>query len=376
MNRSQATEKIRQWIESGKLPRGLLLPAERVLAEQLGVSRPTLRRAIEPLVQQGLLESLPGRGTLVAESSPQSEAARNDWKILALVLPDIANRFFSEVTESIEYTALQRGHQVLLCNSRHQSHLEEFHIRQIVTHRVKGVILAHDPHQEVSGSLALLREAQIPTVLLFSTAREADCDSVVLDDRAGVEQALRYLFSLGHRRIAFCRPLPGPRPHPREIHFQDFLQRNGEQRDGCILDIVGRGDQEIQETLRSMLDQQDAPTACLAGNDNAALVLMTNLAALNVSVPGSFSVVGFDNLRFVQHLPVPLTTIDQPKQEMGRRAAELLFERIQVGPKLPYRNDVFTPHLIIRDSCSVVPFNSTRSPAGLFAGPLVISGDR
>jgi len=373
MNRSQATEKIRQWIESGKLPRGLLLPAERVLADQLGISRPTLRRAIEPLVQQGVLESQPGRGTLVPDSSP--DAARNDWKILALVLPDIANRFFSEVTESIEYTALQRGHQVLLCNSRHQSHLEEFHIRQIVTHRVKGVILAHDPHQEVSGSLALLREARIPTVLLFSTAREADCDSVVLDDRAGVDQALRYLFSLGHRRIAFCRPLPGPRPHPREIHFLDFLQRHGEQRNGCILDIVGRPDVEIQEVLRSMLDQPDAPTACLAGNDNAALMLMTNLSALNVPVPGSFSVVGFDNLRFVQHLPVPLTTIDQPKQEMGRRAAELLFERIQVGPELPYRNDVFTPHLIVRDSCSVVPFSATRT-SGLLGDPLVIAGDR
>jgi len=375
LKRCQATEKIRDWIVNGKFLRGALLPSERVLADELGVSRPTLRRAIEPLVHEGILENLPGRGTLLPENPLPNGSADNDWKVLALVLPDIANRFFSEVAESIEYTALQRGYQILLCNSRHQPHLEEFHIRQIVTHRVKGVILAHDPHQEVSGSLELLHRAGIPTVLLFSTAREADCDSVVLDDRAGVDQALRYLTSLGHRRIAFCRPLPGPDPHPREIHFRDLMRRSEELHGECYLDIVGKSDPEIQETLRAIVDDQDAPTACLAGNDNAALMLMTNLAALNVPVPALFSVVGFDNLRFVQHLPVPLTTIDQPKQEMGRRAAELLFERIQAGVNFPSRNEVFTPHLIIRESCSMVPFTPGRN-SDLPLATARISGER
>jgi DNA-binding LacI/PurR family transcriptional regulator len=356
MKRSHATETIRGWIVSGKLPRGVLLPPERTLADELGVSRPTVRRAIEPLVQEGLLESQPGRGTLVPENSA-GDAIRSDWKVLALLLPDIANRFFSEMAESIEYAALQRGYQILLCNSRHQTHLEEFHIRQIVTHRVKGVILAHDPNQEVSGSLELLRGAGIPTVLLFSTPRAAECDSVVLDDRAGVEQALRYLFSLGHKRIAFCRPLPGPRPHPRETHFFELV--NGSRR-ACLLDVVDKSDDEIQAGLRELLAGPDAPTACLAGNDNVALMLTKNLACLNIPVPEAFSVVGFDNLRFVEHLPVPLTTIDQPKQEMGRRAAELLFERIDAGSAMPYRQEVFTPHLVIRESCSVAPFSGRR----------------
>ena len=119
--------------------------------------------------------------------------------------------------------------------------------------------------------------------------------------------------------------------------------------------MVGKSDAEIQCDLRSLLARDNAPTACLGGNDHVALMLMTNLAALDVPVPESFSVVGFDNLRFVEHLPVPLTTIDQPKQEMGRRAAELLFERIECGPELPSRKQVFTPHLVIRDSCSVAP---------------------
>jgi LacI family transcriptional regulator len=107
-----------------------------------------------------------------------------------------------------------------------------------------------------------------------------------------------------------------------------------------------------------MLSADPAPTACFAGNDHVALLLLRSLAALKVRVPEQFSVVGFDNLRLVEHLPVPLTTVDQPKQEMGRRAAELLFERMEAGPSLPVRREVFQPHLIIRDSSSIAPQSS------------------
>jgi len=330
----------------------MLLPAERTMAEDLGTSRPTLRRAIEPLVNEGLLENQPGRGTLVPDIFDE---ARPPWRILALLLPDITNRFFAEVAEAIEYAALQRGYQILLCNSRHQVNLEDLHIKQLVARKVDGIIMAHQPNQEIPQAVELLKHAGIPTVLLFSSAREADWDSVVLDDRAGVEQALRYLVSLGHKRIAYCRPLSGDASHPRGLHFLDFMNHQTPGRTPRILEIVGKTETEIRSSVEALLAGEDAPTACFAGNDNVAMLLMKGLAMCGVSVPEQFSVVGFDNLRFVEHLAVPLTTVDQPKQEMGRRAAELLFERIEAGPGLPPRKEVFMPHLVIRDSCSVAP---------------------
>lgn len=322
------------------------------MAEQLGTSRPTLRRALELLVGQGVIENLPGRGSLVVDSSGSD--GREPWRILAILLPDIVNRFFGEVAEAIEYAALQRGYQILLCNSRSQLHLEELHIRQLVRRRVDGVILAHQPHQEMSPAVALLKQEGIPAVVLFSSAREADCDSVVLDDRAGVDQALRYLLSLGHEKIAFCRPLREEGVHPREAHYRDFMKRYNPAAPCHVFDLLGLGDTEAQSALRQMLSADDAPTGCFAGNDNVALLLMRHLAAIGVVVPRDFSVVGFDNLRFVEHLPVPLTTVDQPKQEMGRRAAELLFERIEAGPTTSPRQETFTPHLVIRESCAIV----------------------
>jgi DNA-binding LacI/PurR family transcriptional regulator len=328
------------------------------MAEELGTSRPTLRRAIEPLVKEGLLEQQPGRGILVSD-----ENARAPWRIIALLLPDFTNRFFAEVAEAIEYAAFQRGYQILLCNSRHQVHLEDQHLKQLAARKVDGVILAHQPNQEIPKSLDLLRASGIPAVLLFSSARNADWDSVVLDDRAGVEQALRYLASLGHQSIAYCPPLAGQSAHPRDEHYRDFMQRSLPGINPGFLHIMGQSDEEAVAATKAMLSQMDAPTACFAGNDHVAVRLLKCLATLQVKVPGEFSVVGFDNLRLVEHLPVPLTTVDQPKQEMGRRAAELLFERLELGPDMPARREVFTPHLVIRESASIAlyskPFGDT-----------------
>lgn len=355
MKRSKITEILRERIEKGIFPRGSLLPAERQLAAELGVSRLTLRRAIEPLVHDGTLESQPGRGTLVPEASAE-EDGRLAWKIMALVLPDISNRFFAEVAESVEYAALQQGYQILLCNSRHQPHLEEFHLSQLAERGVDGVLFAHDPHLEMPKAFARLEAAGIPTVVLFAGKRLPHCDSIALDDRAGVEQALRYLTSLGHRRIGFVRPLATGLVHLRETHYLDFLRQHaGGLAAPCTIDILEREEGAVREELALLLapGNPERPTAFLCGNDHVALVLMKQIGALGLRIPEDLSVVGFDNLRFVEHLPVPLTTVDQPKLEMGRRAAEMLFERINRQGQAEARFEVFRPHLVIRDSCGV-----------------------
>lgn len=178
---------------------------------------------------------------------------RNDWRIIALLLPDITNRFFIEVTEAIEYTALQRGYQLLLCNSRHQGSLEAVHIRQLAARGVDGVIIGHDPNQEPPETLHLLEEAEIPFVFLFSNPRAARYDSVVLDEQSGVQQALKYLFSLGHREIAYCRTA-GIVPHPRETAYRNILTEQGlTVRESHILSFEKLEGAAGQEAVRKLL---------------------------------------------------------------------------------------------------------------------------
>jgi LacI family transcriptional regulator len=370
LKHEQITRQLAERLRKGVYDAGAFLPAERLLAEEFGVSRPTLRKALAPLLEAGVLANHPGVGTRVVQGARPAvlqtnglqkeghgdgqKEARPDWRVIAFLLPDINNRFFVEVAETIEYTALQRGYQLLLCNSRHQASLEAVHLRQLAARNVDGVIIGHDPNQELPETVSLLEEARIPFVFLFSASRKAGHDSIVLDERAGVQQVLKYLFSLGHREIAFCRPVAGANPHPREVAYRELLRGHGAAvREEIILpfeELEGPGG---PAAVRALLDAAPRPTAIFAGNDHCALILLKHLAALGVRVPADVSVVGFDNLSFTEHLSVPLTTVDQPKQEIGRRAVELLMERIEFPGASEPRREVLHPHLIIRESCAL-----------------------
>lgn len=356
--RELITDELLRRIEQEVYRPNTFLPSERVLAEEFRVSRPTLRNALAPLVKSGRLVNQPGVGTRVngdRPSAPGRSGSEREWKTLALMLPDIGNRVFLEFTEAIEYTALQSSYHLLLCNFRHQPALEERQIRQLVSRKVDGMILAHDPNLPFPESLSTVVEAKIPAVFLFSAPTAIRVDAVLLDEQAGVNQVMRYLFSLGHRRIAFCRPVSGA-THPREKFFLEYMQRIGVSvPEHFLIPFESTDNLHCRKTLQRVLRQRPAPTAIFAGNDRVALIVLSQLLALGVDVPGAMSVVGFDNQRFTEHLPVPLTTVDQPKQEMGRRAVELLLEQIEMGPPVGPRREIFQPHLVIRDSCSVAP---------------------
>jgi DNA-binding LacI/PurR family transcriptional regulator len=361
--REEVTRLLAERLETGACRPGDLLPSERSLAEEFKVSRPTLRKALEPFVASGKLIRLRGIGTRVA--TPRTAAGKSNWRTLGLVLPDIASRFFSEVAEAIEYAALQRGYQILLCNSRRQPAVEEMHIRQLVSRGVDGVLLAHDPHTEFPSALRLLQESGTPVVSLFGTLPGIACDSVTVDDESGVNQVMRYLFSLGHRQIAYCRPVPGSATHPRELAYRRFLDQNRHPvRAEYFVSYESLDDRVFRASLESLFGLAEPPTALFAGNDQTALVALKHLGSMGIRVPDQISVAGFDNLRFTAHLSVPLTTVDQPKQAMGRRAAELLFEHIELGGPLKPRTEVFEPHLVIRDSCAMAAWPTREDATG------------
>jgi DNA-binding LacI/PurR family transcriptional regulator len=329
------------------------------LSREFCFIRPTLRLFLDFRGKEGLLGKKAGMGTRVpAPNSWSTQAAAKTspqaWKIIALVLPDIANRFFAEITEAVEYAALQRGYQLLLCNSRHSPAIEDVHLRQLAATGVSGVILGHDPNREFPSGMRYLEEASIPAVFLFSSPQSGLYDSVMVDEAGGVEQVARYLLSLGHRQIAFLRAIPGERPHPRERAFLSILDRAGCKVDeSLIVPYESCEDSRCRATLEQLLSRSPTPTAVFAGNDRVALVVLKHLAEMGVKVPQELSVVGFDNMRLIEHLPVPLTTVDQPKLEMGRRAAEMLFDRIEIGHSGAPRSETFQPRLIIRDSCAI-----------------------
>ena len=278
-------------------------------------------------------------------------------------MPDFDNQFFLDITEAIEYSALQRGYQLLLCNSRRQPLVEEAHIRQLAEQGIEGAILAHDPQLPFPASHSYLESANIPYVALFSAPSSANCDSIAVDDYAGANQAMRYLFSLGHRNIAFCSPTDGAAPHPRQKAYQEIMTLSGlPTPEHFFIPRDALDDMRGREYLSKILSCSPVPKAIFDGNDRTPLVLQKRLTELGISVPTDLSIIGFDNLRLTEHLPVPLTTIDQPKFEMGRRAVDFLLERIEFGHALEPRKEMFEPHLVIRESCGMAPSHMDHGP--------------
>ncbi len=333
---------------------GGFLPSERSLATELGVSRPMLRKGIKVLLDSGELVAHPGVGIRAGSAGQSRAEQRAPAPIIGLLLPDLGSPFFLEIAESIEYAALQYGYQVLVCNSRHQTAIEERHLGLLADQRVAGVILAHDPYLPFPKSISLIQDRRIPYVALFNSASKAHCDSVSVDDFTGIYQAMRYLASLGHKAIGFCRPVRGDAPHPRETAYLQYLTEAGNvspQRSIISLEMLG--EKRYTYELADLLQAEDAPTAFVAGNDQTALLLMRRLQNLGRRVPEDISIIGFDNLAFTEFLPVALTTINQPTREMGRRAVEMLLEHINLSSDSTGRTDVFETHLIIRDSCAV-----------------------
>jgi DNA-binding LacI/PurR family transcriptional regulator len=352
-----ALKELRLRIQNGVYDASDFLPPERVLAGEFGISRPTLRKALAELVREGWLVSRAGAGTRVAQpGAGRISVQKQPWRVIAFLVPDITSRFFVEVTEAIEYTALQRGFNLLLCSSRRQLSLEQNHLRQLAERDVNGVIIAHDHVGEFPDNIHLLEQARIPFVLMFNVPTRADFDTVVVDNRSGVGQVMRYLLSLGHRRIAFCKPVVGPHLHPREQLFREYAQANKlALPERYVLSMEEPEEAASREQIGALFAGPDPPTAIFAGNDRVALVLLKHLNALGVRVPEDVSVIGFDNLGFTEHLAVPLTTVDQPKREMGRRAAEMLIEQIEMPASRPPLHEVFQPRLVIRNSCAMVP---------------------
>jgi DNA-binding LacI/PurR family transcriptional regulator len=329
------------------------LPPERTLAAELGVSRPVLRRGLRALLETGELVSHPGIGTRVAPLSVRKRINMRAPRIIGLLLPDLGSPFFSEIAESVEYAALQHGYQVLLCNSQHQLAFEERHLAQLAAQAVGGVILAHDPYMNFPEAAVLLREAGIPYVALFTAPSTAECDSVAVDDFSGVEQAMRYLVSLGHEAIGFCRPIRSEIPHPREQAYRKYMLHSGlPVHEHFIVPLDSLEESRYAHELPSLFARNPSPTAFVAGNDQTALLLMKRLSSTGRQVPKDISVIGFDNLAFAELLPTALTTVNQPKREMGRRALEILLEHIELSSPTEPRHEVFETYLIIRDSCA------------------------
>lgn len=252
----------------------------------------------------------------------------NETKTIGLIIPDVANPFFPEVARGVEDAACKRGYSVILCNSGNDRSKETMYFQVLQERRIDGIILTG------SGSLseyAQLREMdQFPVVFLDRNAEGLDVDSVESDSYNGACQAVQHLIELGHREIAF-------------VSGSSATSTGSRRQRGYIDTLAGHGISPPPEyivpgdfTLEAgrfagltLLNGSRRPTAIFVSSDIEAIGVMMAAESLRLSIPRDLSVVGFDNTLLSTVTRPALSTVSQPKYDMGQQAVKLLIERLQ-----------------------------------------------
>jgi LacI family transcriptional regulator len=270
-------------------------------------------------------------------------------RAIGLVVLDVRNPYFTELARGVEDAARESGHLMILCNSDEDAQQERGYLEVLEEQRVLGVLIS--PVDENADTLDWLRDRGTGVVLL--ERRRRDYCSVRVDDVSGGELAAEHLLSLGHRKLLFVSaPLSIRQYRDRLTGVQRALARNGlTERDAPSLEVgsLGTAAEGRAASARVVAEYPDV-TGIICGNDLLALGLVAGLVSQGVTVPDQISVVGYDDIELAQQSTLPLTTVRQPKIQLGRTAAQLLLEEARLGAGHAHQQVVFQPELIVRDT--------------------------
>ncbi len=268
---------------------------------------------------------------------------------LALVVSDIRNPFFAEVARGVEDAARAAGCDLLLCNSDLDAGKQMQYIHSLLEKRVDGILM---------NSVAVLNRAQqqdltrcpVPIVLLNRAASPKTFSTVSADNEAGGALAAEYLFKLGHRVLAH---ITGPRHHGNLTgRAHGFLRALSSLN--CPEPVVLYGQNNFQggyQLTRDLLVQPVPITAIFAANDIMAFGAARAIYESGRRIPQDISLMGFDNLELSSVIHPPLTTIHQPKYELGQAAVEILLRLAEKNSRREPEHRVLGVELIERQSC-------------------------
>lgn len=276
----------------------------------------------------------------------------NTTHTFGMLIPNNSNPYFAEILRGVEDRCFAAGYNVILCNSNEDAMRQASYLRVLAEKRIDGLVLVTS-HRDAA-LRAALAELNIPMVLLDREVPGLDCDLVEVDHVRGGFIATQHLLALGHPWVACISGPPELSPSTqRRAGWKKALAEAGvERRDGDL----ERGDFSSRsgyQAMQALLRNGRRPTAVFVCNDLMAIGALAAAYEAGVRVPSQLSLVGFDDIELAAFSAPALTTVAQPKQQIGTLAAELLLDRVISG-RSENRREILQPHLKVR--ASTAPF--------------------
>jgi LacI family transcriptional regulator len=317
------------------------MTVSRVINNKGDVNPETRQRVLE------IIHELSYRPSAIARS-----LATQETRTIGLVIPDVSNPFFADITRGIENLAYAQGYHVFLCNIQEDPQRELAVIQSLEEKRVDGLILCSSRLEE--DLLRELLERLPPTVLINRRLQALNGDdpyqSVILDDERGGWIATQHLLGRGHQRIGFLSGPPSAYSgQGRRKAYLAAMQAAGIPPDpGWIVHCLPSVDGGYEAACRLLADHPEL-TALFCYNDLVAVGALQACAELGRIVPDDLAVVGHDNIPLAALVSPTLTTCDVQRYDLGARAVEALIERMRECP-VGCQQIILQPELVIRHS--------------------------
>lgn len=334
----QVAAALRQRLAAGEFPPGSALPSELALQQEYGVSRATIRHALETVQREGLLQRQAGRGTYAAPSGPTPMAPAGQRPCLGLVAARLDSLFLMDMLRGAEGEAEARGYDLLVANCNFDPQQERARIERLRKRGVVGILV-----EPVSGATLTEYYRQLvgtgyPLVMLDRRHVDVGADYVGVDNVKATQELVMHLVARGHRRIAYLlgREWPTSTAGERLQGYEAALRLAGIARDPILVVRPTGAPGEalstavtapVQSLLRLPASQRPTAICCL--NDATAVEALRVLRQEGLRVPEDTALTGFDDLPYAAHLEVPLTTVAQPREQLGRTGARLLIDRVE-----------------------------------------------
>lgn len=313
----------------------------RALSGSSEINEETKKRILHLADEMGYSPNIIARG-LVTKST----------HTIGLIVPDITNPFFAEVSQGAGDYAHQSSYNVFLCNSNWNIQREKESLDKLFNSRVDGIIIT--PVSDDISHIIDLNE-KIPIVFAANKPHNAGLSYVVTDNHKAAGLAMDYLIKLGHKRIAFVGGSKSD--YGTSSRFQGYLDSLQKYHIAVTPDIIMHGQLTSNSgyiLVKEMLEKSELPTSILACNDIVALGVIQAIEEYGLNVPKDVSVIGFDDISFASLNKIQLTTVFQNKYEIGKLSVKMLIDRIMNNDLKENKYHILEPKLIIRKTCKGV----------------------
>jgi LacI family transcriptional regulator len=277
--------------------------------------------------------------------------SRSGARILALIMPDIVNPFYTSVARGVEDTARKNDYTLIICNHDDDEEKEQTYFRSLVSLKVEGCLLIPSGDRAVE-SMRLLLDHGCPLVLIDRHPKAYAGDYVAGDSFNGAADLVKLLISRGHTRIGF---ISGPKristARDRLLGYKFSLEQHGI---AFYPDLVFMGDsfdpKVAVPALEHFLKVPSPPTAILAANNSIAVGFLRAVRERGLNIPNDFALACFDKIEPVDLIKPTLTMAVQPAYNFGTIATQLLLERLEGLPVEAHRRIILQPEIVIGES--------------------------